>query len=179
MVLKNIFLFFVWFYGLSLGMCIYRTTQAQKKSLTDIHALSGIRTHDPSIQAGEGGSCLRTRGHFDGLRKIILIFTCNLLVWKPWVIYGAFAGWGVYWWKRRETSARIICYRPRFEVSTPKYKSTTYNMLDEALCIKLLKPGSTVQTKGNITANKNIHNLISLWSYKITFIEGTRISQSA
>jgi hypothetical protein len=32
---------------------------------TDIHALSGIRTHDPSIQAGEDGSCLRPRVHCD------------------------------------------------------------------------------------------------------------------
>jgi hypothetical protein len=30
---------------------------------TDIHALSGIRTHDPSVQASEVSSCLRPRGH--------------------------------------------------------------------------------------------------------------------
>jgi hypothetical protein len=30
---------------------------------TDIHASSGIRTHDASVRAGEGGSCLRPRGH--------------------------------------------------------------------------------------------------------------------
>jgi hypothetical protein len=30
--------------------------------LTDIHASSGIGTHDPSVRAGEGGSCLRPRG---------------------------------------------------------------------------------------------------------------------
>jgi hypothetical protein len=30
---------------------------------TDIHALSGIRTHDPSIRASEDSSCLRWRGH--------------------------------------------------------------------------------------------------------------------
>jgi hypothetical protein len=33
------------------------TKQTQNKH-TDIHALSGIRTHDPSIAAGEEGSCL-------------------------------------------------------------------------------------------------------------------------
>jgi hypothetical protein len=32
---------------------------------TDIHALSEIRIHDPSVRAGEDGSCLRPRGHCD------------------------------------------------------------------------------------------------------------------
>jgi hypothetical protein len=32
---------------------------------TDIHALSGIRTHDPSVQAREDSSCLGPRGHCD------------------------------------------------------------------------------------------------------------------
>jgi hypothetical protein len=32
---------------------------------TDIHALSGIRTHDPSFRASEDISCLRPRGHRD------------------------------------------------------------------------------------------------------------------
>jgi hypothetical protein len=32
---------------------------------TDIHASSGIRTHIPSVLAGEDGSCLRLRGHCD------------------------------------------------------------------------------------------------------------------
>jgi hypothetical protein len=30
---------------------------------TNIHALSGTRTHDPNIRAGEDISCLRPRGH--------------------------------------------------------------------------------------------------------------------
>jgi hypothetical protein len=34
---------------------------------TDIHALNGIRTHDPSVRAGEDGSCRRPRGHCDRL----------------------------------------------------------------------------------------------------------------
>jgi hypothetical protein len=32
---------------------------------TDIHALSGIRTHDPSIRTSEDSSCFRPRGHCD------------------------------------------------------------------------------------------------------------------
>jgi hypothetical protein len=32
---------------------------------TNIHALSGIRTHDPSVQASEDSSCLRLRGPCD------------------------------------------------------------------------------------------------------------------
>jgi hypothetical protein len=34
---------------------------------TDIHASSGIPTHDPSVRAGEDGSCIRQRGHCDRL----------------------------------------------------------------------------------------------------------------
>jgi hypothetical protein len=33
----------------------------------DIHASSGIRTHDPSVRMGEEGSCLRPRNHCDRL----------------------------------------------------------------------------------------------------------------
>jgi hypothetical protein len=32
---------------------------------TDIHALSGIRTHDPSVRASEDSLCLRSCGHRD------------------------------------------------------------------------------------------------------------------
>jgi hypothetical protein len=32
---------------------------------TDIHALNGIRIHDPSVRAGEDSSCLRPRDHCD------------------------------------------------------------------------------------------------------------------
>jgi hypothetical protein len=31
----------------------------------DIHALNGIRNHDPSVRANEDSSCLRLRGHRD------------------------------------------------------------------------------------------------------------------
>jgi hypothetical protein len=51
---------------------IHRTAQTQNKyTHTDVHALSGIRTHDPSFGASEGSSCLRRRGHCDRLCKRI------------------------------------------------------------------------------------------------------------
>jgi hypothetical protein len=40
----------------------HRTTQTQNKR-TDIHASGGIRTHDPSVRAGEDSTCLRPRDH--------------------------------------------------------------------------------------------------------------------
>jgi hypothetical protein len=46
----------------------YLHTGQQKHILnahTDIHAVSGIRTHDPSVRASEDSSCLRPRGHCD------------------------------------------------------------------------------------------------------------------
>jgi hypothetical protein len=34
---------------------------------TDIHVLSGVQTHDPSVRASEDSSYLRPRGHCDRL----------------------------------------------------------------------------------------------------------------
>jgi hypothetical protein len=42
-----------------------RATQTQKNAHTDIHAWSGIRTHDPSVRAGKDSSCFRRRGYSD------------------------------------------------------------------------------------------------------------------
>jgi hypothetical protein len=42
----------------------WRTTQTQNKR-THIHALNGIRAHDPSVQASKDISYLRPRGHCD------------------------------------------------------------------------------------------------------------------
>jgi hypothetical protein len=39
---------------------------------TDIHALSGIRTHDPSFRASENSSCLRPRGQCDRHMLVII-----------------------------------------------------------------------------------------------------------
>jgi hypothetical protein len=38
---------------------------------TDIHVLSGIRIHDPSVRASEDSSCLSPRGHCDLHNKAI------------------------------------------------------------------------------------------------------------
>jgi hypothetical protein len=41
------------------------------KAHTDIHALIGIRTRDPSILASEDSSCLRPRGHCE--RRLLVL----------------------------------------------------------------------------------------------------------
>jgi hypothetical protein len=43
----------------------HRTTQTQNKRIhtPNIHALSGIRSHDPGFRASEDSSCLRPRGY--------------------------------------------------------------------------------------------------------------------
>jgi hypothetical protein len=44
----------------------YRTTQTQKNAHTsNIHALSGIRTHDHGFRASEDSSCLRLLSYRD------------------------------------------------------------------------------------------------------------------
>jgi hypothetical protein len=43
----------------------HRTTHKHRINDTDIHALGGIRTYDPSVRASEDNSCLRPRGHCD------------------------------------------------------------------------------------------------------------------
>jgi hypothetical protein len=40
-------------------------TQDKHRINTGVHALSGIRIHDPSVPEGEESSCLRPRGHCD------------------------------------------------------------------------------------------------------------------
>jgi hypothetical protein len=41
---------------------------------TDIHALSEIRSHDPSVRAREDGSWLRPRGHCDWRKFDLLTY---------------------------------------------------------------------------------------------------------
>jgi hypothetical protein len=53
--------------SLSQSHCIQAEQYKHRIKHTDIHALSGIRTHDPSVRASEDSSCLRPRGHCDRL----------------------------------------------------------------------------------------------------------------
>jgi hypothetical protein len=48
----------------------HRATQIQNKCIhtPNIYALSGIRTHDPSVRTSEGSSCLRPRGYCADIR---------------------------------------------------------------------------------------------------------------
>jgi hypothetical protein len=47
--------------------CTYARQHKHRKTWTHIHASSGIRTHDPSVQAAENTTCLRLCGHWDKL----------------------------------------------------------------------------------------------------------------
>jgi hypothetical protein len=51
---------------------------------TDIHALSGIRNHDPGVRASEDSSCLRPRGHCDRQFKIVEF----RIIYLVWIHYG-------------------------------------------------------------------------------------------
>jgi hypothetical protein len=55
----------------------HRTQHRINSHNTDTHALSGVRTHDPSVETSEDSSCLRPRRHSDRLslfKHIILTF---------------------------------------------------------------------------------------------------------
>jgi hypothetical protein len=55
---------------------LYLNTGQHKHIHTpNIHALSGIRTHDPSVRASEDNSCLRPRGYCD--RRLRMLATVN------------------------------------------------------------------------------------------------------
>jgi hypothetical protein len=61
--------------GVSPSQGRYLHTELHKHRIhahTDIHALSRIRTHDPSVRASEDSSCLRSRGHCDRLLLLVL-----------------------------------------------------------------------------------------------------------
>jgi hypothetical protein len=54
-------------WGISPSQGLYLHTEQHKYRInahnSDIHALSGIRTHDPNVITSEDSSCLRPRGH--------------------------------------------------------------------------------------------------------------------
>jgi uncharacterized membrane protein (DUF485 family) len=51
----------------SQGLYLHTGQHNHRKMHTDIHALSGIRTHDPTIRASEDSSRIRSRDLFDRL----------------------------------------------------------------------------------------------------------------
>jgi hypothetical protein len=59
--------------GISPSQGLHLHTEQHKHRInahnTDLHALSGIRTHDPSVRASEDSSCLRPLSHWD--RRIL------------------------------------------------------------------------------------------------------------
>jgi hypothetical protein len=58
--------------GISLSQGHYlRTDHKHRINHTEIHALSGTGTHDPSVRAGEDGSGLRPRSHCGRLQSPI------------------------------------------------------------------------------------------------------------
>jgi hypothetical protein len=57
----------------SQGHYLYTEHTHRINAHTDIHALCGIRTHDPSVQASEDSSCLRPRGHCDRQINVLAV----------------------------------------------------------------------------------------------------------
>jgi hypothetical protein len=58
----------------------HRTTQTRNKKHTDIRALSGIRTHDASVRAGDDSSCLRPRSDCDRLNNLLSVVKSKIIV---------------------------------------------------------------------------------------------------
>jgi hypothetical protein len=55
----------------------------KEQTHTDIHALSGIPTHNPTVRASEDVSCLRPRGHYDRhFSENSSIPSGGLLLWR-------------------------------------------------------------------------------------------------
>jgi hypothetical protein len=77
--------------GISPSQSATYTAQHKHRINTDIHALSGIRTHDPRVWASECSSCLRPLGHCDWL---LLISVHKMDRWSrnrssvQWLEYG-------------------------------------------------------------------------------------------
>jgi hypothetical protein len=57
--------------SLSQGRYLHTKQHKHIINVNNIHALSGIRTHDPSVRAAEDSSCLRPRDHSD--RQLCLL----------------------------------------------------------------------------------------------------------
>jgi hypothetical protein len=112
-------------WGIRPSQGLYLPTEQHKHRINaynaDIHALSGIGTHDPSVRQNEDGSCLRPRGpcdrHTIKLRVLVtgysnllinLVTSCDLCrCCTPVYVRGA----------RNSSSTRVTC--GRFRCTTP------------------------------------------------------------
>jgi hypothetical protein len=68
----------------------HRTSQTQNKRIhtPNIHILSGIRTHNPSVRASEDSSCLTPRGYCDQPSLVLSNWNNEKFV-RAWIIqYG-------------------------------------------------------------------------------------------
>jgi hypothetical protein len=93
----------------------HRTTQTEKTH-TGIHAVSGIRTYDPSVRASEDSSCFGPRGHRDRQgynQKIYFIWGKFAFLYVPWAhfVSGIFA-------RLMGVEARDVVMRGRTSINT-------------------------------------------------------------
>jgi hypothetical protein len=60
----------------------HRTTQTHNNHIPNIHTLSGIQTHEPSVRSSKENSCHRPRGHSDRLFSSLLTIILSLSYFK-------------------------------------------------------------------------------------------------
>jgi hypothetical protein len=80
--------------GISPSQSRYLHTQDREnieQTHTDIHVSSGIRTHDPSVRAGEDGSCFLPRGHCD--RHVTFLYSYILIAPTALIVPPSDAMW--------------------------------------------------------------------------------------
>jgi hypothetical protein len=84
--------------GISPSQGRYLHTEQHKHRInthTDIHASSGIRTQDPSVQVGKDSSCLRPCGRCDCLKRSITAQNFRVLhkcCFWAWCLCGSHVG---------------------------------------------------------------------------------------
>jgi hypothetical protein len=97
--------------GISPSQCLYlHTGQHRHRINTDIHASSGIRTHDPSDSVGEDSPCLRPRGHCDRWRWCITLGITGYFGFCPSFLIQI---------TREQRFGKWIFFRPQLRRETP------------------------------------------------------------
>jgi hypothetical protein len=73
----------------SQGLCLHAGQHKHRiNAYTDFHALSGIRTHDPSVRASEDSPRLRPRDHYDRMLRLKLILKQGEILWPRFIWLG-------------------------------------------------------------------------------------------